>query len=63
MQAGLQSGDVIVKINGTSITTDDIYSDTISAFIPGTTCEFTVKRQSGNSYYDVTYEIEIDVLK
>ena len=63
MYAGLQSGDVIVKINGISVETDVDYSDTISEFIPGTTCEITVKRQSGNSYYDITYEVEIDVLK
>ncbi|MBR2044521.1 MAG: serine protease, partial [Agathobacter sp.] len=63
MHAGLQSGDVIVKINGTTVKTDASYSDTIGSFIPGTTCEITVKRQSGNSYYDVTYEVEIDVLK
>ena len=63
MNAGLQSGDVIVKINGTGIKTDENYSDIINAFIPGTTCEVTVKRQSGNFYYDVTYEVEIEVLE
>lgn len=63
MNAGLQSGDVIVKINGKSVKTDEKYSDTMSAFIPGTTCEITVKRQNGSSYYDVTYEVIIDVLK
>lgn len=63
MNAGLQSGDVIVKINGTRIKTDENYSDILNAFIPGTTCEVTVKRQSGNFYYDVTYEVEIEILE
>lgn len=63
MRAGLQNGDVIVKINGESIATDMIYSNKISQLIPGTTCELTVMRQNGNKYYDVTCEVEIGVLK
>ena len=53
----------IKKLNKESVKTDEKYSDTMSAFIPGTTCEITVKRQNGSSYYDVTYEVIIDVLK
>lgn len=63
MHAGLQSGDVIVKVNGESVTTDAVYSDKISQLIPGTACEITVKRQNSNGYYEVTCEVEIGVLK
>lgn len=63
MYAGLQSGDVIVKVNGENVGTDILYSDKISQLIPGTTCEITVKRQNGNEYYDVTCMVEIGVLK
>lgn len=63
MHAGLQSGDVIVKVNGDNVGTDILYSDKISQLIPGTTCEITVKRQNGNEYYDVTCMVEIGVLK
>lgn len=63
MQAGLQSGDVIVKINDTVIRTDIDYSEKIENLIPGTTCEIKVKRQSGDAYYDVTCEVEIGIVK
>ena len=63
MKAGLQSGDVITKINGTSILTDEEYSRKIEGFISGTKCEVQVKRQSGEAYYDVTCIVEIGVLQ
>ena len=63
MHAGLQSGDVIVKVNGEKVATDMVYSDKMSQLIPGTTCEITVKRQSGNEYYDVSCMVEIGVLE
>ena len=63
MRAGLQSGDVIVGINGESIVTDVVFSNKISQLIPGTTCEVMVKRQNGNEYYDLSCMVEIGVLK
>lgn len=63
MKAGLQSGDVIEKINGMSILTDEEYSKKIEGLISGTTCEIQVKRQSGDAYYDVTCVVEIGVLE
>lgn len=63
MQAGLQSGDVIIKINDTVIHTDADFSNKIEHLIPGTTCEIKVKRQSGDAYYDVTCEVEIGVVE
>uniref|UniRef100_UPI00405784BD S1C family serine protease n=1 Tax=Agathobacter sp. TaxID=2021311 RepID=UPI00405784BD len=62
MQAGLQSGDVLVKINGEYVSTDVHYSSKIAELLPGTMCEVMVKRQNGNAYYDVTCEVEIGVL-
>lgn len=63
MKAGLQSGDVIVKINDTVIHTDAQFSEKIEKLIPGTTCEIQVKRQSADGYYDVTCEVEIGIMK
>lgn len=63
MRAGLQSGDVIVGLNGEALLTDMVYSNKLSQLIPGTTCEVTVKRQNGNDYYELTCEVEIGVLK
>lgn len=63
MKAGLQSGDVIVKINDTAIRTDADMSKKIENLIPGTICEIRVKRQNGDEYYDVTCEVEIGIVK
>lgn len=63
MRAGLQSGDVIVKVNDTVILTDAEFSKKIENLIPGTRCEIQVKRQSGDAYYDVTCEVEIGTIK
>lgn len=63
MRAGLQSGDVIVKVNDTVILTDAEFSKKIENLIPGTRCEIQVKRQSGDVYYDVTCEVEIGKIK
>lgn len=63
MKAGLQSGDVIVKINDTAIRTDADMSKKIENLIPGTVCEIKVKRQSGDEYYDVTCEVEIGIVE
>lgn len=63
MRAGLQSGDVIVKVNDTVILTDAEFSKKIENLIPGTRCEIQVKRQSGEAYYDVTCEVEIGTIK
>ena len=63
MLAGLQSGDIIVKVNGKNVAADSVFSEKISQLIPGTTCEIMVKRQNGNAYYDVICTVEIGVLK
>ncbi len=63
MFAGLQSGDVITRINGEEIYTDGTYSTKIGMLIPGTTCEITVQRQNGNDYIEINCEVEIGVLQ
>lgn len=63
MKAGLQSGDVIVEMNGSAVSVDAVYSDMLQLLIPGTTCEIVVKRQNGDAYYKVTCMAEIGVLE
>lgn len=63
MKAGLQSGDVIVKINDTVISTDTDLSKKLENLIPGTICEIKVKRQSADAYYDVTCEVELGIVE
>lgn len=63
MFAGLQSGDIITHINGEEINTDSMYSTKIRMLLPGTTCEITVRRQSGEEYIEVKCEVEIGILQ
>lgn len=63
MQAGLQNGDVITKINGEIVSTDSNYSTKITELLSGTMCEIMVKRQNGDEYYDVICEVEIGTLQ
>lgn len=63
MKAGIQSGDVIVKINDTVICTDTDLSKKLENLIPGTICEIKVKRQSADAYYDVTCEVELGIVE
>lgn len=63
MFAGLQSGDIITHINGEEISTSSMYSTKIRMLLPGTTCEITVRRQSGEAYIEVKCEVEIGILQ
>lgn len=63
MLAGLQSGDVIVKMNGENVLSDVQYSSKISLLTPGSVCEMVVKRQNGNEYYEITCQIEVGILE
>lgn len=63
MLAGLQSGDVIVKMNDEELPSDTMFSARLQRLIPGTTCELIVKRQDGDKYYEITCTVEIGVMK
>ncbi len=63
MLAGLQSGDVITKINGEDVASDMAYSARISKLIPGSICEIVVQRQNGNEYYEITCQVEVGILE
>ena len=63
MLAGLQSGDVIVKINGEDVATDSVYSTKIGKLEPGSVCELLVKRQNGKEYYEITCQVKVGVLQ
>lgn len=62
MFAGLQSGDVITEINGTKVSTAVGYSGQLLGLTPGETYEIKAKRQVGNGYKEMEFDVEVGVL-
>ena len=63
MEAGLQSGDVVTRINGVEIANVTNYRDTLYGLTPDHTYEVTVKRKGVSEYKTLTYKVTIGVLK
>lgn len=63
MNAGLQSGDVIQKIDDKDITTDGSYTDAVLGLTPGETYSVVFMREGSNGYKELTCEIEAGILK
>lgn len=62
MAAGLQSGDVLVEMNGESIMSDEMYESALLSLEPGSTVEVVINRQGIDGYYEVTCQVEVSVL-
>ncbi|MCR4739451.1 MAG: PDZ domain-containing protein [Lachnospiraceae bacterium] len=62
MKAGIQNGDVIVKIGTSEIKSFDNFKSSILKFRPGEIITVTVKRLGREAYVDISYEIELDTL-
>ena len=58
MKSGIQSGDVITKIDGFDITTFTVYTEAIASHEPGDEIVVTLNRLSGNEYI----EMEVNVV-
>ncbi len=58
MSAGLQSGDVIVEVDGTKAVTDSEYRDAVRKLIPGEEYEIVVMRQGSGGYKSVCCTVE-----
>ncbi|MST74115.1 PDZ domain-containing protein [Roseburia sp. MUC/MUC-530-WT-4D] len=63
MAAGLQSGDVITKINGEKVASDTAYSSQVMKLTPGDTIPVVVQRQSADGYSEITCKVEVGVLE
>jgi len=63
MKAGIQNGDVIVKLGTSDIKTFKDYRDAISKCQPGDTAVVTVKRLVKDGYTEFSYEIYLEALK
>lgn len=63
MNAGLQSGDVIVRINGEAVATESSLSAKILALTPGDTIPVVVKRKGANGYSEITCNVQVGILQ
>lgn len=63
MNAGWQSGDVIVQIDDQKITTADSYTQAVCGLTPGETYSVVFMREGSNGYKELTCEIEAGILK
>lgn len=63
MEAGIQSGDVIVKLGTTEIDSFESFKDAMLKCQPGDLMMVTVMRQGRLDYGEVSYEIELGTLK
>ncbi|MCR5356712.1 MAG: S1C family serine protease [Lachnospiraceae bacterium] len=62
MQAGIQNGDVIVKLGTTDITSFTDYKDAMLKCQPEDLMMVTVKRMGREEYVELSYEIELGKL-
>ena len=58
MLAGIQQGDVIINIDGRSISTFNEYTNIIMQLEPGKTVELTVKRKAQDEYKEMKFTME-----
>ncbi|MBO5522839.1 MAG: serine protease, partial [Roseburia sp.] len=63
MAAGLQSGDVITKIDGENIFNVDGYESRLLSLAPGDMVEITIERQGAEGYTEISCRVEVSVLK
>lgn len=63
MEVGLQSGDVVTKINETEITTVANYRDALYGLTPDHTYDMTIMRKGSDGYKELTYKVMIGVMK
>jgi serine protease Do len=63
MNAGLQSGDVIVKVNGESVSTANGFSSKVLGLTPGDAVSVVVKRKGASAYSEITFSVEVGILQ
>ena len=59
MQAGIQNGDVIVKIGEKNILSMKEYENQLEALHQGDTVTVTVQRKSVNEYKELEYQVNV----
>lgn len=58
-QAGIQQGDIITKLDGTSVSGFDQLKDALSYYSAGETVPITVQRMEGSEYTEKTFDITL----
>ena len=62
MNAGIQNGDVIVKVNDTEIITAAGYSKELKKYRTGDFINITVMRQGTREYKEIVCNVKVGVL-
>lgn len=63
MAAGLQSGDVITRMDGDPILTVDSYENKLLSLTPEESVEIVVERQGTDGYTEITCTVDVSVLQ
>ena len=63
MVAGLQSGDVIVEMDGNTVYDETVYERRIAQVKPGDNVRIIIKRQSADGYVSIRCDVEASKLK
>ena len=63
MQAGIQSGDVIISLNGRMVGNFDEYIKVLSESTPGSTIYVTLMRMNQEAYQSVSFPVALGELK
>lgn len=63
MQAGIQSGDVIIRLGTMKIEAYGQYIDALSHMIPGSTANIEVMRQNQNEYQPMSFDVMLGELE
>ncbi len=63
MEAGFQSGDVITRINGVTLTTDEGYEKLVQSFSQEEIIHISYKRQDAEDYVTLESDVRVGVLE
>lgn len=63
MAAGIQSGDVIVEMDGAAVYDEAVYERKMAQVKPGDNVRLIIKRQSNNGYVSLRCDVEASKLK
>lgn len=63
MNAGIQSGDVLISVDDTEIRQYSDFTDSIEDKFPGSIVFVTLMRQSGDEYRDITFEVTLEEIR